>query len=271
VSNHLPQNGCDKEINDHHCVSRSFLGSNESINISSIPVQEHNAFHKAAGYRPPDFFLRKLLLSSVHWHDQEGHFIAQGFYDDVLDVLMKDDWRTLYVSSAIKRPSGGNGQTKSAAHLQLHVYEEQNVASDAIGALAMGKYVCKETRDFVNDVMLFYQTNEPAGVMYKYLTDRNSQEDFKWVKPLLPNIHSELCTLAKRARVEYMAKENRAKLMQRLMHHRHDLVECAQSWQPSLHDSFDAIVSLAQQRMDERMARGGYQPFKQVDRSPAQE
>lgn len=271
MNNHLPQNDCDEEINDHHCVSHSFLGSNEGINITKVPVHEHNAFHKAAGYRPPDFLLRKLLLSSVHWHDQNGHFISQGFYDDALDALMRDDWRTLYVPSAIKRPNGGNGHTKPAMHLQLHVYEEQNVASDAIGALAMGRYVCKETRDFVNNIMMFFKTNMPVSVVYKYLTDVNKDRERKWVKPLLPDVHSELCTLAKKARVEHMQKKNRAKLMQRLMQHRHDLVESAQNWQPSLHDSFDAIVEYAQQRMEERIEKGGYKPFSSGGLSRSQE
>lgn len=241
------------EMNDHHGVPQSFLGSNDGdTNLTRLAVPLHNAFHQMAGHLPPASFIRKLVLASVNWHENDGKMLPVGFYRDVLEVLTPKDWRHLYHNKAIRpvhsEGSATNSQTKSAIHIYLNIWEEQRMVADAIQGLGVAQYISKESRIFSNEAMLFFQTDNPADAIREYLVAENDSGQRLWTKPFTNSTQENMVGLTSFVETEQLTLDTRRQLLQVLNDHHVRLGERAKQWQPVMSDSLDSLATYGQAR-----------------------
>jgi len=247
------------EMNDHHGVPQSFLGSNDGkTNITRMPVSLHNAFHHMAGHLPPASFMRKLMLSSVNWHEEDGKMLPPGLCKDVLEEFTPKDWRHLYQNGAIRpvdEQNATNGQTKSAIHIYLNLWEEQRLVADAFQALGVSQYISKDSRAFTKDAMLFFNTDNPVNAMHGYLTAENDHEQRLWTKPLRNNLNREMSKLTASVVTEHLTLTSRKKLLQTLNDHHMRLSDRAKQWEPVMADSLDSIAAYGQSRHEDLLKK----------------
>ncbi len=251
------------ERNDHHCVPRSFLGSNADINVSRLSVPEHDAYHRVAGFRPPDFLIRKVLLASINWHDAEGKMIPARLYQEAFMLLTPDDWRSFYDSSSMRRieeAPNGNGATKAAVHVHMHLWEEQAMVAEAIASVGISRYLSPQVRDFSNNFMSFFRTDDPIAALRNYLQDSSETKERKWTKPLTPSAFSHFCDLTKSKVNEVMSVNSRQQLLTALVDHHVQLNRCIGRWQPSVIDNIAAIAEYGQSKMEDLLRKHKQDP-----------
>lgn len=241
---------CEK--NDHHCIPRSFLGSVHALNITRLPVDEHNAFHQIAGYRPPDFLMRKILLASLSWND-ELRTIPASVYIQSLKFLTPPDWREFYAEGTILKPEefpNGKGATLAAIHIHRHLWEEQAILAEAIGSVGILQHISSHTRGFLKEIMAFFRSPDPLQAIRTYLIEKNAGGDRKWTKPLEPKAFSTLCNYTKEATLELLTTETRTELLCALLAHQHRLNDCINNWQPSIGDNIKLLAQHGQSNME---------------------
>lgn len=246
--------------NRHHGVPRSFTGSNDDSNLTTLDEREHARFHLMAGHQPPCFFTRGLLLSSVDWQNAAGSSIPVGAFRAAFAQLMQPDWKNLYVRGTVRDPgqvhSGEEGYwARAAVHLNNRLYEESFLTADAMAYLESGQHPRPSSRGFRSDAMEFFGAVSPPEAAASYFISRTGSGDYKWTKPLLQPVRREMLGVLRGAKPEVRRNKQRAELLQLLEEHRHRLLGCLSGWEPRSRD-YERLISadgrIAALRLDAR-------------------
>ena len=252
----------------HHCVPRSMDGINGSnlngydassdvpnmknCNITRIEEKEHIAYHRVMERKMPDFHLRKLLLLGIDSKDMKC--LPPGAAKDLLDVLLTDDWRSLYVPEAfrsVQEESGaglGSGQcdikgmlAQTALHLQSDIDEERGAARAALQYVVTSKFIPIDAERYVIDVRLFLsrfveEVIDIRDCMKLILSDRYySDDELKWVKPMRNEIREELLRVLESADPVSIHDDGvRSRYMDVFIDYQDRLEDCSKMWEPSI-------------------------------------
>lgn len=242
--------------NDHHCVSRAFLGSYASVNITRMDAVGHSQFHRIMGYSTPDFMMRNICLSSINWHEKDGRKIPFDWYKKVLGFLSPSDWRSLYLDETFRNPHEVGNETllQSAVHIRLHLLEEQQKTNDAIRAVLMAEYLKRPTVEYsMNAMLLFGNAPRPVETVYHFLTEANESGDRKWTRPMKPADFNQLRGLTRNCESQEVDISYPEKLMRLLDEHSARLNKWMHSWQ--IHGTGDAskLAEYAETRRRRKM------------------
>jgi hypothetical protein len=231
--------------NRHHGVPRSFLGSGEgNRNLSIVDVQEHAQFHEVAGHIPPDYFLRRSILSTVDWRTDMGEALPSDVYFQILDELTVPDWRSMYEHGSIRTHMSAEHDrplfAKAAIHVQNHVCAEQYAVADALNAVLRNANVSPERTAFRDRLGKFFGNDNPAKALRTFLIDSNDH-DLKWVKPLSQSVRSRILTALTEAKPERPGRYFRRNMEDILEEHRQRLQACIDLWEPRV-SQFESFI-----------------------------
>jgi hypothetical protein len=245
----------EPNFNEHHCVPHSFDGASSAVNLTRLAVGEHNAFHKATGHTPPDFFIRRFLIGSIPWEDGEGRSFPQGAYKDLLTLLTPDDWRTLYHPATFLRRTGrdaGEGQrvAKASFHIAWYLTREMSLTMDQIGLLGIHMLPPHESGKEMMRIERYFKKDRPHVLLRKFLLETSEAGDPKWVKPMQEDVRRELLRILRNSKLEERTSNGESlHIFDLLLDHHARLVECAKGWQPQLRDHAGTLKRLLSERM----------------------
>lgn len=235
----------DGSTNLHHGVPRSFTGAFIQQNISKVDRQEHEDFHAMAGHLPPDFFVRKIVLSSVDWKNAEGLVLPIGFFRDMLGQLLCDDWRKLYKNGVFARPNndirGIESDALKSIHVHSHIAAEGYLNAGALEFLHAGTHIPPQDVGYLNNAMNYFEEESPTGVLNAFLRSSNDKGDIKWSKPLLSSVRRDLLETIRLARPEQMRRSYHDRMEHVLESHRAFLRTTAVHWKPNTAD-YQSII-----------------------------
>lgn len=251
MSHEIPTESARIETNEHHCVPRSFLGSNCEHNISRAPVTEHDQFHRIMGFSPPDFMMRKVVLASINWHQSDGRMIPVDWYQKTLDSLFREDRQSFYYDESIRNKSEVCHEklVQYAVHLRIHILEEQRMTADALRAIILSRYLDRETVEFSMDAMLLFKAPRPVDTITEFLTASNASGELLWTKALRPTVQKEFRVFKKSVDTEPMDVGGRERLINLLEAHNNRLLAAVNLWKPNGASTASKFSVYAQDRL----------------------
>jgi hypothetical protein len=234
--------------NRHHGVPRSFLGSGEgTLNLTIVDAQEHADFHEMAGHIPPDYFVRRAVLSMIDWKDSMERRLPSFIFFDLLDELTIKNWHSMYQPGTIRTQIKGDHEKESFAKASIHVHtylcNEQYAVGDAINAVLRNGNISPERTGFREDITSFFDRDNPAEALRHYLLADNDKGDLKWVKPFDPGIRSRLLSTLRQVKPEKPGRHYKRNVEDILETHRDRLVGCINQWQPRISD-FESFIQM---------------------------
>lgn len=232
------------EGNRHHGLPRSLGGATHKSNITKLDPERHTDYHEMAGHPPPCVFLRKLLFAAVT-RDHPG--VPPGALEDVLPVITRQDWRTLYVPEALRIDDGVTHREskqylgKVSFHLACHLEEERLAVMHRIGLLGIGKFLPRSEYAFGQESDLFFRTDDPVDKMRRFLLERNDQGELLWAKPMRDDVRREVMEVLRGVHPEKMTEEGQARMLRVLAKHHRQLHDVTPAWKPSLSILIDHV------------------------------
>lgn len=232
--------------NRHHGIPRSFLGSSDDRNISIINAQEHADFHAVAGHLPPDYFLRRMILSVVNWKNDRGKSLPANVFQGFLEELTSDKWSQMYQLGTIQEIDKSETEddiflARTAIHIQQQICREQYDTADAFHAICQRQHLSPRRVAFRNAAMDFLGRDSPTEALRRYLLD-TSYHDIKWVKPLSLSVRSRLLTLLRKGAPEKPSRHRQRDILDSMEYHRDRLLTCMATWEPRISD-FTSVIS----------------------------
>lgn len=231
--------------NRHHGVPRSFLGSSEGDgNLTVVDAEEHTRFHEMAGHLPPDYFIRKAILSAVDWRSSMGKVLPVEIFANVLDEVRAGNWHSMYQDKTVRTRMHSENENHSfaraAIHIQNHLCDEQYAVSDAIYAVQRNGNIAPERVGFREDILDFFQKENPFAAIRAYLLD-STKTDLKWVKPLELQIRSRLLEILRKSQPENKGDYHKRNMEDLLQQHRECLIDCINGWEPRI-QKFETFI-----------------------------
>lgn len=231
--------------NRHHGVPRSFLGSSEKGNLSIVDAVEHSDFHTMAGHLPPDYLMRRAILSAADWRDEDGKALPPSVFEGLLEELTVPDWKKMYQPGTIRDAFRDEPEeiqfAKAAIHIQMQICREQYDTADALNATLRQRHLSPKRVAFRGAMNEFFLHSNPADAIRQYLLDVNDN-DIKWVKPLSLSVRSRLLTVLRDGKPEKPARNNQRDMHDVIQEHRDRLVMCMNSWEPRITE-FETVIA----------------------------
>ena len=240
--------------NEHHGLPRSFTGSSDICNLTRVNEYEHEEFHTMAGHAPPDFFIRTLMLSSIRWRDENDKGIPPAMIADVINAVMKDDWRDNYSKKAFlspeKCPQSFHRFAIASIHIHEHLLREQQLTCQSAKRIFKAKKSAEDAVLFRQSAAAFFHVNDadPLKTISRFLTSESRIHGIKWSKPLHNDIRSALVEIVRHP-TEYIGKRRSETIRDVLSQHRENLVSCLSHWQPNISAYLPYIQNKAKERM----------------------
>lgn len=174
--------------NVHHCVAESLLGSRARRNTPRIDEDEHDSYHRAVGFQPPDMTLRYLLYSAMR---SNGHAVDPAVVCDLQSILTPEDWRKLYVQETFLPHNDGTNRNNRAAiaayHMRRFLLAEMTEVSSAVGRLTG----ISEAHN-VKNTCVFFRSNDALEVMNRMIIEKTESGAYKWVEPMRRIVRSQV-------------------------------------------------------------------------------
>ncbi len=231
--------------NRHHGVPRSFLGSSDQSNLSLVDAEEHGLFHAMAGHLPPDYLMRRAILSAADWTDKEGKALPAPLFEGMLAELTPSDWKQLYQPGTIRETFQDVYEevtfAKAAIHVQMQICREQYDVADALHATLREKHLSPKRVAFRHAMGSFFYHTNPADAIRQYLLDVN-EHDIKWVKPLSMSVRSHVFNVLREGKPERPARNRRRDIYDSLEDHRDRLITCMERWEPRVSE-FETVIA----------------------------
>lgn len=223
------------EGNRHHNLPRSVGGATNGYNITHLGLDKHNAFHHFAGHPSPCHFVRLLVMRSL---GAEKKLIAPNAAQDLLGLVMEQDWRDHYRREALRVVEGRDEHERYLAttsfHLSRQVLQELTSTVNAVGLLGMGQWVPMDERNFVAQAKHHFGAACVPLALRGFLTAETRGGDLKYAKCLKPRVRSDLLDVLRHAKPEQADDRDKAALLRIIERHHRMLLMRATQWKPDL-------------------------------------
>ncbi len=245
------------ENDDHHGVPFSFTGSNESLNLSEIQKGIHNYFHRMAGHSPPCFVGRKILIASTDWRSISGYGIPVEYYRDALGALMKDNWKHLYRTEAIRPETSEERENfaRGAIHLYMHLAQEKDFTEDARNARGGIVNVSSHRQKFLKNALSFFETKKPTEAIKRLMNQTNEKGEYRWTKPFAKGARRRINEFAPYTKLQTIRRDDKEELRELLAEHSRKISEVMRIWEPNITTYANVIQELKNQPFFEAFLR----------------
>lgn len=155
-------------------------------------MQNHDAFHREAGFLPPDCIIRLLALDGF---TKNTWSIPIKTAREIFKVLTPKNWKSLYQKGTFKKvdPKKKKDKKRSAIaayHMHRAFLHEQVAINDAAGRVSG----FDEKRHVMN-VASFFRASTPSIAINRLVTESVGKQDekyYKWVEPMQPAIRKRI-------------------------------------------------------------------------------
>jgi hypothetical protein len=209
------------DIEFHHNIPSSHMGAGNNGNLSPLQSERHQLFHSIAGHPTPDMNLRRMLLSGLT--RSGGKIYPATFVQEVLGQLRWENFDDIYEDSGFCIDQTTNGKAevvnleRKKARVLTHrcnqlAFEHQLIRS-SLSHITLGKLLPEEDISFHQRNMELFDVQTPSEAMKKFLTEKATDGDLAWVRPMQDDVRSALLETLQGVRYQKSTKTEKEKII----------------------------------------------------------
>ncbi len=211
----------------------------------------------------PDGLLRSLLLVRA---TRLRLTLPPAVIADGLEILNPTRWESLYEPQVLLTPmhniEGRRNAVRHKVHRWTHLAEESKLTQGVIVAVSAGIELPDEAAEVVDGLQGMFQEACPVAQLVQILQEKGHNCELAWVKPMQPNVRSELLTVLRGAKHQRHSELDQQNILEAAYEHLTHLERVEGKLKPSLDELRDYHV-WRQELLRRRAKRNGHRDCDQ--------